>query len=286
MLISEALALAKNKLKEKGVNSYQIDALLILSHCLSFTKEQIIFDPDFLLNYAQQKQFLTLLARREIREPISHILEKREFFGNDFIVNRNVLDPRPDSETLIELILSLFPNKDYPIEVLELGVGSGCLLLTMLKYFLEAFGTGVDISEQALQVARQNARAFGLSSRIDLLHSDWFSNLNSQKKFDLIISNPPYIKTEDILFLEEEVKKFEPNLALDGGKSGLDCYIAISQNAKQFLKRSAFLILEIGENQENDVIEIFTSSGLNFVEAKKDLSGIIRCLLFQNLEIA
>ena len=131
-------------------------------------------------------------------------------------------------------------------------------------------------------VKKKNVDLFGLSARVDLKQSDWFSNLDVQKKYDLIISNPPYIKTDDIVLLQEEVKNFEPNLALDGGIDGLDCYVLIAKKAQEFLKESAFLLLEIGQSQENDVIKIFTSAGLKFVQEKKDLSGIIRGLLFQN----
>ncbi len=286
MLISEALVLAKNNLKQKGVNSYQIDALLLLCHCLSFGKEQVIFNPDFILSPDNQEKFLSLIKRRENREPISHIIGKREFFGNDFIVNCDVLDPRPDSESLIELVLDIFPNKNHHLELLELGVGSGCLLLTILKYFPFSVGVGADISEKALEITKKNIDSFGLNTRVNLIQSNWFSKLDSKQKFDLIISNPPYIKTSDILLLQEEVKNFEPKLALDGGISGLDCYNLIAQKVGQFLKESAFLLLEIGDHQEGEVIEIFTSAGLGFVQMKKDLSGTVRCLLFQKNKIS
>ena len=286
MLISEALVLSKNNLKQKGVNSYQIDALLILCHCLSFSKEQVIFNPNFILSSNQQSQFFSLVTRRENHEPISHIVGRREFFGNDFVVNNNVLDPRPDSESLIELAIDVFADQNQALEILELGVGSGCLLLTILKYFPAAYGFGVDISDKALEIARKNADLFGLSNRVNLSQSNWFANIDSQKKFDLIISNPPYIKTNDILSLQEEVKNFEPNLALDGGFDGLNCYDLIAQNVKQFLRESAFLLLEIGQDQESDVIKIFSRAGLKFVQEKKDLSGIIRCLLFQNIKFS
>jgi release factor glutamine methyltransferase len=282
MLISEALVLAKNLLKQKGVNSYQIDALLILCHCLSLTKEQIIFNPQSPLNKKQQNKLNILLNRRAQREPMSHIIGCREFFGFDFIVNSNVLDPRPDSETLIEFVLEIFTDLQKPLVILELGVGSGCLLIAILKYFHEAFGLGVDISSEALEVAQKNSDALNLSERIDFAQSNWLSNLKLSSEFDLIISNPPYIKTSDINFLQEEVKNFEPHLALDGGEDGLKCYLDISKDVKKFMKKDAFLLLEIGQNQEDGVIKIFNQSGLQFIRSKKDLSSITRCLLFQN----
>ena len=280
MLISEALILAKNSLKQKGVNSYQIDALLLLCHCLSFSKEQIIFNPNFLLNPEQQLQFLLLLTRRENREPISHIIGRREFFGKNFFVNQNVLDPRPDSESLIELVLNILPTKELPLKVLELGVGSGCLLATILRMFPNALGVGVDVSDLALEIAQKNIDSLSLSSRANLIKSSWFTNLDEHKDFDLIISNPPYIKTADMSYLQEEVKNFEPHLALDGGEEGLNCYLEIARTVRNFLSKSGFLVVEVGQNQENDVIKIFTNTGLEFIQDKKDLSGTVRCLLF------
>jgi len=282
MLINEALILARCNLKQKGVNSYWIDALLLLCHCLSFSKEQVIFNQNFYLDQTKENQFITLLSRRENGEPISQIIGRREFFGNDFIVNANVLDPRPDSEILIELALDIFPDKNHPLQILELGIGSGCLLLTILKYFSGAQGLGVDVSDEALEVARKNVDLHGLSSRVELERSNWFANIDIDRKFDLIISNPPYIQTNDIQYLQKEVRLFEPNLALDGGFNGLDCYILISKNIQQFMKESAFLLLEIGQSQEIDVIKIFNAEGLMFVRERKDLSNITRCLLFQN----
>ncbi|MFT5703450.1 MAG: release factor glutamine methyltransferase [Rickettsiales bacterium] len=280
MLISEALTLAKNNLSKKGVDSHRIDALLILCHCLSATKEQIIFNDTRRLDSGEKQKFFDLLQRRENREPMSHILGKREFFGNDFIVNSDVLDPRCDSETLIELVLEIFTNKDRPIKILELGVGSGCLFATILKYFPNSSAIGADISQKALNIAQKNIDQLQLSSRANLISSNWFSNIKDNLKFDLIISNPPYIKSADILLLQDEVKKFEPHLALDGGEDGLDCYRLIAAKAANFLAESGIILLEIGQNQEKDIIEIFNKNNFQFIKDKKDLSGIIRCLVF------
>jgi release factor glutamine methyltransferase len=280
MLINEALALATNNLKQKGVDSSRIDALLILCHCLNATKEQIIFNDNLKLEPEQKQNFFNLLKRRENREPMAHILGKREFFGLDFIVSPDVLDPRPDSESLIELVLKIFDDKTKPIKILELGVGSGCLFATILKYFPNASAIGVDISLDALKIAQNNIDQLDLSSRTNLIQSDWFSNISDNQKFDLIISNPPYIKTSDISCLQDEVKNFEPHLALDGGEDGLDCYRIIAKKASQFLTTAGFLFLEIGQNQENDVINIFQNNNLKFIQDKKDLSGIVRCLVF------
>jgi release factor glutamine methyltransferase len=286
MLISEALALARQNLQQQGIDSYWIDVLLLLCCCLSCTKEQVIFNSNLTINPEQQKKFFDLIKRRGNKEPLSHLVGKREFFGNDFIVSNNVLDPRPDSETLISYVLEYFVNKNIDLNILELGVGSGCLLLTILSHFPNSNGVGADISHLALDIAKKNAESLFLLNRIELLQSDWFVNLPLEKKFDLIISNPPYIKTNDIKFLQEEVRIFEPILALDGGKNGLDCYLLIAKNAIFYLKNNGILVLEIGQNQEKEVIKIFNNAGLKFVANKKDLSSIVRCLVFkkQNYE--
>ena len=281
MLISEALEFAKNNLKKQGIDSFGIDALLILCHSLVCTKEKIIFNPNLALTPDEESKFLANLKRRESREPISHILGKREFFGFDFTVSKDVLDPRADSESLIELALETFPDKDENLEILELGVGSGCLILTLLKLFPNCAAVAVDQSPKALEMAKKNAKNLEIANRIKLLKSDWFSNLDAAQKFDLIISNPPYIESQQIELLEAEVKNFEPRAALDGGDDGLDCYRDIAGNAGKFLKDSGFLILEIGRGQEEDVKEIFTQAGLKFVKEKQDLAGIIRALLFE-----
>jgi release factor glutamine methyltransferase len=176
--------------------------------------------------------------------------------------------------------LEVFTDRNKPIKILELGVGSGCLFSTILKYLPNSSAIGSDISSEALNIAQNNVDQLNLSSRVNLIQSNWFSNIEDGHKFDLIISNPPYIKTSDIDHLQDEVKNFEPHLALDGGKDGLNCYRDISAKAADFLTDSGFVLLEIGQNQENEVIEIFTKNNLRFVKSKKDLPGIIRCLVF------
>jgi len=278
--ISEILAEAKSRLKNSGVVNEGLDSLILLSHALSFSKEKVIFNPDFELDKEQQEKFFDLINRRSRREPISHILEKREFYGRDFFVNSSVLDPRPDSETLIELVFKHFPQKESSLKILEIGVGSGCLIITVLKHFINARGIGLDISQKALEIAQKNATSHEINSRITLQKSDLFSALQENEKFDLIISNPPYIPSADIKNLQDEVKNFEPILALDGGLDGLDFYRQIAAQANDFLNYEGKIILEIGQNQEKDVAEIFVKAGFLFSESKADLAGIERVLCF------
>ncbi|MBP7710053.1 MAG: peptide chain release factor N(5)-glutamine methyltransferase [Rickettsiales bacterium] len=282
MKISSALAQARLELDSKGVSSSKLDSLILLSHALLVSKEQIIFNPDRELNEAQQKVFFDLIKRRAAREPVSHLINKREFFGEDFFVSKDVLDPRPDSESLIELVLKKLPDKNQKLKILEIGVGSGCLVITLLKAFQMADAIGVDISEEALKICQKNAETHQVQNRLNLKKSDLFSALNPNEKFDLIISNPPYIPSQEIETLEPEVKNHEPRTALDGGADGLDLYKKIAASAKNFLKKDGKIILEIGFGQQKDVTKIFADNGLLLIDSRRDLSGIERALCFNS----
>ncbi len=280
MKISNALARARLELDSKGVSNSKLDSLILLSHALLVSKEQVIFNPDREITEAQQKVFFDLILRRALREPVSHLINKREFFGENFFVNKDVLDPRPDSESLIELVFKNFPDKNQKLKILEIGVGSGCLVTTLLKAFQMADATGVDISEEALKICQKNAETHQVKNRLNLKKSDLFSALNSDEKFDLIISNPPYIPSQEIENLEPEVKNYEPRTALDGGIDGLDLYKKIAALAKNFLKKDGKIILEIGFGQEKDVTQIFELEGFSLTDSGLDLSGVVRDLCF------
>jgi release factor glutamine methyltransferase len=317
MKISDALSQSRKDLDIKGVSNSKLDCLILLTHALSCSKEHIIFNPDTELNIEQQEFFFKMVKRRAAREPVSHIIGKREFFGEDFFVSCDVLDPRPDSESLIELVLENFQQKNNSLKILELGVGSGCLIITLLKAYKSAVGIGVDISEKALKIARENAATHQVQDRLQLLQSDLFSTLKIPKqvqdddigslqnsslfvnhpefdsgfiqsqsaenllKFDLIISNPPYIASQEIETLEPEVKTYEPRLALDGGVDGFDFYRKIAAESKNFLKENGRVILEIGINQQEKIIEFFIKNEFQLIEMKPDLSGIVRSLCFK-----
>jgi release factor glutamine methyltransferase len=316
MKISDILAQAKGQLENSGVSSSRLDSLILLSHAfflcgLPFSKEQVIFNPDLKLDLAQQQSFFDLVKRRCNREPISHIIGRREFYGRDFIVNKDVLDPRPDSESLIELVLEKFPQKNQPIRILEIGSGSGCLIITLLKELSGAQAITLDISETALAVCKKNADLHKVRERLQILHSDVFSAFQKQQilkqiqdngdnedslnhhpevvaeaidnpstKFNLIISNPPYIDSETITTLQPEVRLHEPITALDGGIDGLDFYRRIALEAESFLCKNGKIILEIGFGQKEGVEKIFIKNGFSLEEVKKDLAGIERALCF------
>lgn len=285
MKINNILLQARDILEKKGVSNSKLDSLILLSHAFfilgqELSKEKIIFNPDLELTLKQQQVFLDLIERRAKSEPISHIIGRREFFGEDFLVNSAVLDPRPDSETLIELVLKKFPDKNQKLRILELGVGSACLIITLLKAYKNASAIAIDISEDALNVAQKNSFSHQVQDRLEFLKSDLFQNLSEGQVFDLIISNPPYIESRAIDFLQEEVRIYEPRIALDGGLDGLDFYRRIAFKAKNFLNNNGKIILEIGYGQEDSIEKIFTENGFIFDCVSKDLSGVKRVMSF------
>ena len=281
MKISSALAQARLELDSKGVSSSKLDSLILLSHALLVSKEQVIFNPDREIDASQQKVFFDLIARRSAREPVSHLINKREFYGEDFFVSKDVLDPRPDSESLIELVLKTFPDKNQKLEMLEVGVGSGCLIITLLKAYETADAIGLDISPSALKICQKNAVTHQAQTRLKLFESDLFAALNLNEKFDLIISNPPYIPSQEIETLEPEVRNYEPRNALDGGADGFDFYKKIAATAKNFLVENGKIILEIGFGQREEIVKIFEKEGWVFEGENLDLSGVVRALSFK-----
>ena len=288
MNISSALEGAKNALSKAGVQTPALDALILLCKALNYSKEEVIFNPNLILSQSQKDHFFSLIELRSKRMPISQLIGRREFFGLNYIINSDVLDPRPDSESLIELALEIFPIKEYSsdnnFEILELGCGSGCLIITLLKHYNLASGLASDISQKALKICQTNTTLHKIDQRLELAMGDLFNALkntkNPKRQFDLIISNNPDLKTRDIDQLEPEVKLYEPRIALDGGESGLDFYQKIAANAKNFLKQNGKILLEIGQNQENQIIKIFKDQGFTLYADKKDLSAVVRALCF------
>lgn len=298
MKISEALSQARSQLENSGVSNGKLDSLILLTHALCVSKEKVIFNPDLELDLDQQQNFLSLISRRSKREPISHIIGKREFYGRDFIVTSDVLDPRPDSESLIELVLDKYSLKNEKINILEIGSGSGCLTISLLKELKSSKAVVLDISEKALRVCYSNAQSHDVLDDLQLYKSDVFdveSSLSKSDdilnflpyedgvlgKFDLIISNPPYIESQEIEKLQTEVKEYEPRMALDGGIDGLDFYRKIADESKDFMTDDAKIILEIGFGQRDDVENIFVEKGFVLEDIKKDLPGVERALCFK-----
>lgn len=261
-----------------GIKTSKLDVRILLAHLLNIDSKELILH--FNKNVKQEfiDNFNKLLSRRINREPIANILNKKLFWDYSFFVDQNVLTPRNDSETLIEAVLSHYKNKNQELKILDLGTGSGCLILTLLKIYKNANGIGIDINEKSLQIAKKNAELLEIDNRISFIKNNWNDNIDD--KFDIIISNPPYIPTDEIDILEPEVNKFNPLLALDGGTDGLDCYKYLSKSLQKNIKNSTKIFLEIGKGQENDINDIFSANNYKLLNMYKDLSGVNRVLCF------
>lgn len=268
-----------------GIDNVRFEARLLLSHATALTAEQLIArgpDPAPADVTARLRE---LTARRVRREPMAYILGEREFWGLPFKVSPAVLVPRPDSETVIEMVLELFADRSRPLRMLDLGVGSGCLLLTLLREFPHASGVAMDTSDAALEVARANAEALGVASRTTLVPADWrrpdwVDGLGAP--FDLVISNPPYIESDTIGGLMPEVALHEPRLALDGGPDGLAPYRIIAAESARLLVPGGWLVVEGGERQAPDISGIFAAAGLIPSPPRKDLGGVDRVVASQH----
>ncbi len=251
------------------------EAKYLLCGILGISKEEYLRNVESTLTQRDIEVLNDAVKRHNLGEPLSKIIGKREFWSLEFKVTKDTLDPRQDTETLIEGVLEALP-KEHKYRFLELGVGSGCIIISLLHEYTQSHGVGVDISPLALNVAKGNMSNHFLEKRLTLIQSSWFENVEG--KYDLIISNPPYISTQEIETLNENVKNYDPHLALDGGENGLECYESIAQNAGDFLNPGGIITLEIGFGQAQDVIEIFKNFKL--LKIKKDLSHVERVLIF------
>ncbi len=276
--LGEAVKAVSSLLKSAGVDSARLDARLIVSNAAGLEPQSVLIKPEHSLSSDTLKVIENRTQRRIQREPLSHILGVREFWSLDFKVNADTLTPRADTETLIETVLKQFSESDE-INILDLGTGSGCILLTLLSELTKARGVGVDISEAALTIAKQNAQTLGLSERASFQQGQWAKGVID--KFDVVVSNPPYIPSKDIEGLEPEVAIFEPKLALDGGIDGLDAYRAIAKDLSGLLLPGGIACFEVGIDQATDVGEILIGEGFSSLELSADLSGIDRIILIK-----
>ena len=273
----QALLSSVLELQRAHVVSASLDARMLLEQVLGVSREQLLVSMDNELTNAQHAEYQRLTSLRAERRPMAQILGRREFWGMEFNVSEATLDPRPDSETLIEAVLERVADRAAPLKILDLGTGTGCLMLSLLRELPSASATAVDICPAALDVARSNALSLGLSGRVQFLGSNWCEHVSGS--FDIVISNPPYIPTQDIEALEPEVSQYEPRLALDGGKDGLDCYRIIVGKLPQLLADGGFAALEIGIGQQNALELLTQQSGLKLAAVKKDLGGIPRVVV-------
>lgn len=260
---------AQRRLKAAGVDSPAIDARLLLEAATGATRTEIVTDPYRPVSAEQQATLDGWLARRERREPVSRILGRKAFWKLVFQVTPGVLSPRPDTETIVDLALKRFPETQR-FDVLDMGVGSGAILLSILAERPAAKGLGTDVSDDALAVARDNAARLGLGDRAAFLHTPWAEGLGDAS-FDLVVSNPPYIATPELDALEPEVRDHDPRLALDGGPDGLDAYRAVVPETLRVLKPDGLFFVEIGWTQAGAVSALFREAGAEDVQVVRDL---------------
>ena len=254
----------RERLKEVGISNSARESKKILAFVTNHEYSAFNWMQEFKISKELKFKFIDLIEQRVSGAPISKIIGKRLFFNSEFFVNKNVLDPRPETEVVVSVAL----EKNFST-VLDLGTGTGCIVISLLKERPDVVGVSVDISEECLNVAKINAETNGVLDRIKFIHSDWFSNVTS--RFDLIVSNPPYIGLSEFNDLSREVKNFDPKVALFGGRDGLNCYEAIFNDVSRFLNPGGRLITEVGNAQSSIVKMFFLNSGFIDIKVTKDL---------------
>jgi release factor glutamine methyltransferase len=290
LTLGKAFIETASVLRQAGIDTPELDARLLLCYAARLTHEATIARARDELGADAAARLEASLARRLGREPVSRIMGYREFYGRAFLVDRHTLDPRPDTETLIEAALDLVDrqgSRNRPLSLLDLGTGTGCILITLLAKLHEARGIGTDISGAALDVAAANAERLGVADRARFMAAGWLDGIDLPSpaeagfakaggRFDLIVSNPPYIPSAEIAGLAEEVASHDPRAALDGGPDGLDAYRQIAPRARQVLAPKGKILVEIGSGQAEAVAEIFARAGLRLDgerAVKRDLAG-------------
>lgn len=276
-IIAVALAWARGRLAAAGADSAALDARLLLCAATGWPAATVIAYPERMLDPEALERFHGLIDRRAAHEPVSRILGQRAFWQHAFSVGPGVLDPRPDSEVLVEHALACLPA-DFRGLVVDLGVGSGCLLLSVLAERPHMIGLGLDRSADALAIAAQNARNLGLDRQCHFVQGDWASALRSQMA-DCIISNPPYIASDTIADLAAEVRNYDPRAALDGGSDGLAAYRVLASQLPIVLRDGATAVIEIGHDQAAAVAGLLSAAGMTVQPPHADLGGRDRCLI-------
>ena len=276
MNIQSAVIKGTNILKSKSIKTAQLDAEILMARVLGANREYVILNNNKDLEDQNFENFKSLIKDRANRKPIAYLLNKKFFWNNEFYVNKNTLIPRPDTEIIVEQILKFTKNKNS-LNILDIGVGSGCILLSILNERKKFFGTGIDISKNSLDICKKNAKKLLVEKRTKLYKSD--VDKFTLGKYDLIVSNPPYIKSSDLKYLESDILKFEPKLALDGGLDGLSVIRKVIKKSSDLIKKNGKLILEIGFDQKNKVAKILKKEGFYINKIQKDLANNDRCFV-------
>jgi release factor glutamine methyltransferase len=286
--VAEALDEAAAMLRSAGVDRPRLDARLLLAHALGIAPEHVIGGPDRRVDPVDRERFRALTARRARRESVARLTGVREFWSLPFRVTADTLEPRPDSETVVEAALAALDAAEVPrdrsLAILDLGTGTGCLLLALLRELPAARGLGVDISPAACAVARANAGSLGLAGRARFCAGDWGRGLGG--RFDLIVANPPYIPDDAIDGLQPEVARYEPRSALAGGPDGLACHRALAPQLHRLLADGGMALVEFGAGQGRPVGQILAAAGFTCVAVRCDLAGLERCIVVRRAKAA
>ena len=270
----EIIKFGSNLLKEKKIPSFILDSEILLSKILNKTRENVLINLDQKINIKNISTYKEYLKRRSNNEPIAYILGEKEFWSKKFNVNKDTLIPRPETELLVDKILKIYQEKQ--ISILDIGTGSGCIVISLLSSLKTSNGVGIDISKNAILMAKKNALKYKLSRRLKFLNKS-INNIFS-KKFDLIVSNPPYVDSKDIKNLSDDIKRFEPRIALDGGNDGLDLIKKVIYKSKDILKINGMLALEIGNEQIKKVSKILIDNNFRIKHVIKDYKTNVRCI--------
>lgn len=284
MRYRELYQLGVERLEQAGIKEAALDARLLLEYTCGTDRNTLLVHPDMDVPEKQEKDYVNYIETREKRVPLQHITRTQCFMGIDFYVNQDVLIPRQDTEVLVEEVM---PHVHDGMRILDVCTGSGCILISLLKYSNDCEGVGVELSEKALDVARKNAESILGEKNMSLsfYQGDLFEALGEGiQKFDIIVSNPPYIPTEDIKDLEPEVAKYDPLMALDGMEDGFFFYRRIIAEAGKYLVRGGKLFFEIGYNQGEAVSKLMENAGFAYIEIKKDYAGLDRVVCGTFLE--
>jgi len=276
MNIERTLNLGISILKANKVPNPHLDSEILLSESINRCKKHIILNSKEILNSKQLDNFNSFIERRKNGEPIAYLINRKEFWKDKFYVNKDVLIPRPDTELIIEQVLKIYPKKSQ-LQVLDIGTGSGCILLSIIKERTNFYGTGIDISKKSINVSKINAKQLNLTNRVKFIHSS-VDNFNIGK-YDLVVSNPPYIELLNLKYLEKDIVNFEPKLALSGGIDGFSKIRKVISKASVLIKKNGKFILEIGFNQKNKVKKILKEEGFYINKAIKDYGNNDRCII-------
>jgi len=282
MLVNEAIAFAEQELKRSNNLNSRLDSEILVSHLINIPRESIYSKLKENLPSSKTEELQNLVSRRVKKEPIAYILNNKEFWSTNFYVDRSVLIPRPETEVLIDLILSQINNKDNYLNILDIGTGSGCILVSLLKELTKAKGIGVDKSSKAIAVAKKNSTSQQVDSRSSFKNVN-LENIKFDKKFDLIVSNPPYLPDVSLKNLNLDIKLYEPKIALQGGVQGVDFLCKIITLASKILKINGLLALEIGDNQFHILAKYLKENRFKILDKYTLINKQVRCLLATKL---